>query len=116
MSTTKTDRWLVTRCRIDENGMGGGNASGGSKKGTAEMEFVHRIDCDRCKGCGLCVMVCPKDVLALSDKLNPKGYHPAYQAHPENCIHCALCCRMCPDVAITIDSVGDGKDDGKDEL
>ena len=88
---------------------------GGSKKETAEMGYIHRIDSTRCKGCGLCVMVCPKDVLGLSDELNATGYHPACQAHPENCIHCALCCRMCPDVAITIDSVDDDKDDKDDK-
>ena len=86
-------------------------AENGSQKEIAKMGFVHRIDSERCKGCGLCVMVCPKDVLALSDKLNAKGYHTATQAHPENCVHCSLCCRMCPDVAITIEPVDDGKDD-----
>ena len=31
-----------------------------------------------CKGCGLCVSVCPKSVLALSTtKINPAGYNPA---------------------------------------
>ena len=30
-----------------------------------------------CKGCGLCVSVCPKSVLALSTtKINPAGYNP----------------------------------------
>ena len=109
MNTTKVNRLLKIECRKGENGMDGGNTASSLKKETAGMEYVHRIDSDRCKGCGLCVMVCPKDVLALSDNLNVKGYHPAYQAHPENCIHCALCCRMCPDVAITIDSAEDDK-------
>lgn len=31
-----------------------------------------------CKGCGLCVSVCPKSVLALSTtKINPAGYNPS---------------------------------------
>ena len=34
-----------------------------------------------------------------------KGYFPAFQARPEDCIHCALCCTMCPDVAITISEI-----------
>ena len=56
-----------------------------------------------CKGCGLCVRACPKNVLALSKtKLNAKGYHPAEVADPENCIGCASCARTCPDVAIQI--------------
>ncbi|MDO5000677.1 MAG: 4Fe-4S binding protein [Eubacteriales bacterium] len=57
-----------------------------------------------CKGCGLCVRACPKNVLALSrTKLNAKGYHPAEVADPENCIGCASCARTCPDVAIRIE-------------
>jgi 2-oxoglutarate ferredoxin oxidoreductase subunit delta len=66
------------------------------------MNYVYRIDRDRCKGCGLCVAVCPKKVLLISDEINDKGYFPVYQAHPENCIFCATCCIMCPDVVITI--------------
>jgi 2-oxoglutarate ferredoxin oxidoreductase subunit delta len=71
------------------------------------MSYQHEIDADRCKGCGLCVDVCPKDVLELSDKVNAKGYFPAHQARPEDCIHCALCCVMCPDVAVAIRELAD---------
>ncbi len=60
------------------------------------------IDADRCKGCGLCVTVCPKKVLEISGAVNAKGYFPAYQARPEDCVKCTTCCIMCPDVAITI--------------
>ena len=69
------------------------------------MKYVYHIDEDGCKGCGLCVSVCPKDVLEIAEKVNTKGYFPAYQARPEDCIFCATCCRMCPDVAITISEV-----------
>ena len=59
---------------------------------------------DLCKGCGLCVRACPKNVLALSrTKLNAKGYHPAEVVAPEACIGCASCARTCPDVAIRIE-------------
>ncbi len=66
------------------------------------MTAKHVIDVDRCKGCGLCVAVCPKNVLEIAGKVNSKGYFPAYQARPEDCVLCAICCTMCPDVAITI--------------
>jgi len=66
------------------------------------MAYCYTIDSDRCKGCGLCVSVCPKSVLQISSQINTKGYYPVYQAYPEKCITCAMCCLICPDVAITI--------------
>lgn len=69
------------------------------------MAFKYYLDIDRCKGCGLCVDVCPKKVLDILENVNSKGYFPVYQAYPEKCIYCSTCCIMCPDVAITIEKV-----------
>ncbi len=66
------------------------------------MAYSYSIDADRCKGCALCVTVCPKKVLEISETVNTKGYFPAYQARPGDCVFCTTCCIMCPDVAITI--------------
>ena len=42
---------------------------------------------DLCKGCGLCVDVCPKKVLRLaSEKINKKGHHPVEAANESACI------------------------------
>ncbi|NLL94512.1 MAG: 4Fe-4S binding protein, partial [Thermoplasmatales archaeon] len=31
-----------------------------------------------CKGCGMCVIACPRHIVELDmEKLNAKGYHPA---------------------------------------
>ena len=48
-----------------------------------------------CKKCGICVVFCPKGVLALDKEGRP------YVAHPEKCIGCKMCDRRCPDFAIT---------------
>lgn len=59
---------------------------------------------DICKGCGLCVSVCPTNILAMDDKaINRKGYHPATVVDPDNCIGCANCAMMCPDLVITVE-------------
>ena len=66
------------------------------------MALTFKIDEDRCKGCGLCVSICPKKVLEISEAVNTRGYFAVYQARPDDCNFCALCCVMCPDVAIEI--------------
>ncbi len=61
---------------------------------------------DICKGCGLCVSVCPMNIISLDkDKLNAKGYHPATIVEMDKCIGCANCATMCPDVVITVERV-----------
>jgi 2-oxoglutarate ferredoxin oxidoreductase subunit delta len=58
---------------------------------------------DRCKGCGLCVSVCPKDVLELDERLvNPLGHHPVRLTDAAACTSCALCARICPDAVFTV--------------
>jgi len=59
---------------------------------------------DRCKGCGLCVTVCPKKIISLSGTtLNKKGYHPAQITDMSKCIACAMCATMCPDTVIKVE-------------
>ncbi|MBC3516397.1 ferredoxin family protein [Neobittarella massiliensis] len=62
------------------------------------------VNTDLCKGCGLCVQACPKQIIALAQELlNAKGYHPAQCIDEGACIGCAMCATMCPDVAITVE-------------
>ncbi|MBN2283493.1 MAG: ferredoxin family protein [Deltaproteobacteria bacterium] len=66
------------------------------------------IDSELCKGCYLCISVCPNQLIVVSDTLNQKGYYPAKfsqsGSNPEDrtCTACALCALMCPDVAIEV--------------
>lgn len=57
---------------------------------------------ERCKGCELCVSVCPKKILRMADRFNSKGYRPAEIGDPSQCIGCMFCARMCPDVVIEV--------------
>ncbi len=57
----------------------------------------HIIDKDWCKGCGICVHFCPKNVLELDaeDKV--------FVSNPKACICCKLCELRCPDLAIKVE-------------
>ncbi|MCT8138854.1 4Fe-4S binding protein [Anaerobacillus sp. CMMVII] len=57
---------------------------------------------DICKGCALCVNVCPQDIIKISETINLKGYHPAYVEDQEACTSCTACGRICPDGVITV--------------
>ena len=64
------------------------------------------IDQELCKGCYLCISVCPQKLITIYDKLNQKGYHPAMFTEKgkddKKCIACAMCAVMCPDIAIEV--------------
>ena len=57
---------------------------------------------ERCKGCELCVDACPKNIVAMSQEFNDKGYRPALCLDDSQCIGCAICARSCPDTVIEI--------------
>jgi len=62
------------------------------------------IDIERCKGCGLCVTVCPKGCIIISRRSNMSGYFPAEAAGPAmaDCTGCAMCAIICPDAVIEV--------------
>lgn len=62
------------------------------------------IDQERCKGCDLCIEVCPHKLIMGADFLNSKGYRPAVYKDGASCPGkgCMLCYLVCPDVAIEI--------------
>lgn len=49
-----------------------------------------------CKACGICINVCPKDVLSAGKD------GKALVSKPEACIGCSICEIHCPDFAITV--------------
>jgi 2-oxoglutarate ferredoxin oxidoreductase subunit delta len=56
-----------------------------------------------CKGCSLCVDVCPRHVLALDEtSVNGLGYRAAALTDASGCTSCVLCARVCPEAAITV--------------
>ena len=60
------------------------------------------VDEVRCKGCYLCIQVCPKKCIEKSDSFSKTGYYPAKDSTEGCCIACQSCARICPDLAIRV--------------
>ncbi len=72
------------------------------------------INKNRCKGCYLCIAVCPEKILLPSQELNERGIHPCDTSDAEACIGCLNCTRMCPDAALIIIDPPRAKADAKE--
>jgi len=66
------------------------------KKSKKEKKPFVEVNRDFCKGCGICVAFCPKEVLELDD------HEKAVVKHLEKCNACTLCELRCPDMAIEV--------------
>ena len=61
------------------------------------------VDEGKCKGCALCITVCPFELLRQADHFNVRGYRPVSLVDPdEQCTGCMLCAMICPDAVITV--------------
>jgi len=60
------------------------------------------INIDKCKGCLLCVSVCPKKLISRDKSLNSKGLNPVKFKDNGGCLGCALCAVICPDCCIEV--------------
>ena len=58
--------------------------------------FSLEINKSWCKGCSLCVGICPKKVLELDDRVK------CAPVRGDDCIGCRQCENICPDLAITV--------------
>ncbi len=62
---------------------------------------IHILE-ERCKGCAYCVEFCPRDVFAVSNRFNLKGYHPPEIVAQERCTACHYCEVLCPEFAVGV--------------
>jgi len=79
---------------------------------------MKRINEDYCKGCNLCVDICPKDVYSEGTEVSIRGYKVPIIKNIDECLdfkrvndgiepRCSLCELSCPDQAIRPITVGD---------
>jgi 2-oxoglutarate ferredoxin oxidoreductase subunit delta len=61
--------------------------------------FTVEVNPAYCKGCEICIQVCPKDVLAMNDRLK------AQVVKLQDCTGCLSCEIYCPDFAINVEEV-----------
>ena len=73
-----------------------------------------KIRKERCKGCYLCVVNCPNNLIKIAKDLNIKGVKPVYfsggkparlKGDPKRsggCTGCAMCVAICPDGVIEV--------------
>lgn len=71
-----------------------------SPRKKAAKEII--IDDQFCKGCNLCLEVCPRKVFARSAKRSRAGYSMPQATGEKKCSVCFLCEMTCPDLAITV--------------
>lgn len=75
------------------------------KQPKPKRRAVRKIDIFKawCKGCGICVAFCPREVLAIDEE----GYPVVKDL--DACTGCGWCEIRCPDFAITVESRRKGK-------
>lgn len=50
-----------------------------------------------CKGCGRCIVACPKDCFTVGSEINPESGLVPVEVNLENCNRCGLCFVACPE-------------------
>jgi 2-oxoglutarate ferredoxin oxidoreductase subunit delta len=73
-----------------------------SDQGKTKKSVSIRLNQEWCKGCYICLEICPKKVFEKSFEVSDKGFNPVIVAHPEECSRCLQCEMMCPDLAIDV--------------
>jgi len=75
-----------------------------------------RVLTEYCKGCRLCVAVCPAEALEGSDELSALAVYPPRQKADVQCTGCLCCTLICPDAAIEILETEEAREEQADEV
>jgi len=61
-----------------------------------------KINIEKCKGCLLCVSVCPKGLIKKNNKINKRGVNAVAFHGATECLGCIMCALVCPDCCIEV--------------
>ena len=64
---------------------------------------ILRESCKGVEDCGICIHVCPEEVLIQSAHMNERGYLPPAIRAERLCTGCQRCMVSCPDFAIIVE-------------
>ncbi|MHA1144250.1 MAG: 4Fe-4S binding protein [Candidatus Helarchaeota archaeon] len=67
-----------------------------------EKKKALALQFDRCKGCGICIEICPRKILTEGKELNTKVQYPPVLVEGGVCTFCRECELICPDFALYI--------------
>ena len=60
-----------------------------------------KINKARCKGCYLCVVNCPNNLIKVARELNARGVRAVYFSGG-TCTGCTMCALVCPECIIEV--------------
>ena len=61
------------------------------------------VERERCKGCELCIMYCPKGCIVKDSSMNKRGVYPVlFIDKDKRCTGCSFCAITCPDMCIKV--------------
>ncbi|PKL75555.1 MAG: hypothetical protein CVV27_14765 [Candidatus Melainabacteria bacterium HGW-Melainabacteria-1] len=66
------------------------------------LKGLVELDRERCRGCLLCLDICPNELFVRDERPNASGALPALMRTPEYCLNCMRCVSICPDQAFDV--------------
>lgn len=93
------DEEVATTAMAEETGASAAEAAPAPEGRPASRRVRHgevRVFGNWCKGCGLCIAFCPRNVFVAGSDGHPLA------VYPERCTACMWCTEHCPDFAIVV--------------
>ena len=74
--------------------------------GLNKRRYVIYIDDELCKGCDICIELCPTKVFDKSLQINKRGYYIPLPVRLLDCTGCKICDLLCPEMAVILEQEG----------